>query len=98
MTGGWHGKADHRVPGFRPAPGGGDRCGTVCRWEHRRQLLRGHAAVSTSARRPGGRMVRGPQQIFAKIPGLGTTFKMLTKVWPLGRGTVSVSGNDIVVE
>ena len=32
------------------------------------------------------------------IPGLGTTFKMLTKVWPLGRGTVSVSGNDIVVE
>ena len=24
-------------------------------------------------------MVRGPQQIFAKIPGLGTTFKMLTK-------------------
>jgi hypothetical protein len=43
-------------------------------------------------------MVRGPRQIFAKIPGLGTTFKMLTKVWPLGRGTVSVSGNDIVVE
>ncbi len=25
-------------------------------------------------------MVRAPQQIFAKIPGLGTTFKMLTKV------------------
>jgi len=45
-----------------------------------------------------GQMIRGPQQIFAKIPGLGTTFKMLTKVWPLGRGTVSVSGNDIVVE
>ena len=34
-----------------------------------------------------GQMVRGPQQIFAKIPGRGTTFKMLTKVWPLGRGT-----------
>ena len=45
-----------------------------------------------------GQMVRGPQQIFAKIPGLGTTFTMLTKVWPLGRGTVSVSGTDIVVE
>jgi nitrite reductase/ring-hydroxylating ferredoxin subunit len=45
-----------------------------------------------------GQMVRGPQQISAKIPGLGATFKMLTKVWPLGRGTVSVSGNDIVVE
>ena len=27
-----------------------------------------------------GQMVRGPQQIFAKIPGLGTTFEMLTKV------------------
>ena len=39
-------------------------------------------------------MVRGPQLIFAKILGLGTTFKMLTKVRPLGRGTVSVSGND----
>jgi nitrite reductase/ring-hydroxylating ferredoxin subunit len=45
-----------------------------------------------------GQMVRGPQQIFAKIPGLGTMFKRLTKVWPLRRGTVSVSGNDIVVE
>ena len=27
MTGGWHGKADRSVPGCRPAPGGGDRCG-----------------------------------------------------------------------
>jgi 3-phenylpropionate/trans-cinnamate dioxygenase ferredoxin component len=45
-----------------------------------------------------GQMVRGPQQIFAKIPGLGAMFKRLTKVWPLRRGNVSVSGNDIVVE
>ena len=30
-----------------------------------------------------GPMVRGPQQIFAKIPGLGAMFKSLTKVWPL---------------
>ncbi|KAA8957642.1 Rieske (2Fe-2S) protein [Mycobacterium sp.] len=45
-----------------------------------------------------GRMVRGPQQIFAKIPGLGATVKALTTLWPLRRGTVSVSGNDIVVE
>ena len=29
-------------------------------------------------------------------PGLAAM--LLTKVWPLGRGTVSVSGNDIVVE
>ena len=41
------------------SPGGGDRCGTVCHRKHRRQILRGHAAVSTSARRPGGRIDRG---------------------------------------
>lgn len=35
-----------------------------------------------------GRMVRGPQGIFAKIPGLGTGFKLLTRVVPLRRGTV----------
>src|SRR6476620_2348179 len=59
LTGGWHGKADHSVPGCRPAIGGGDRCRTVCRRKHRRQILRGHPAVSTSARRPGGRIDRG---------------------------------------
>jgi len=36
-----------------------------------------------------GRMVRGPQGIFAKIPGLGPAFKALTRVVPLGRGTVT---------
>jgi nitrite reductase/ring-hydroxylating ferredoxin subunit len=35
-----------------------------------------------------GRMVRGPQGIFAKIPGLGQAFKLLTRVVPLGRGEV----------
>ena len=30
-----------------------------------------------------GRMVRGPQGIFAKIPGLGAMFKALTRVVPL---------------
>ncbi|WP_433733218.1 Rieske (2Fe-2S) protein [Nocardia sp. CA-129566] len=45
-----------------------------------------------------GHMVRGPQQIFAKIPGLGTVFTTLTKLWPLGRGRVTFSGDDIVVE
>src|SRR6476469_1507201 len=59
LTGGWHGNADHSVPGCRPAPGGGDRCGTVCHRKHRRQILRGHATMSTSARRPGGRIDRG---------------------------------------
>jgi len=35
-----------------------------------------------------GRMVRGPQGIFAKIPGLGTAYKALTRILPLGRGRV----------
>lgn len=35
-----------------------------------------------------GRMVRGPQGIFARIPGLGEAFKLLTRVLPLGRGEV----------
>jgi nitrite reductase/ring-hydroxylating ferredoxin subunit len=44
-----------------------------------------------------GRMVRGPQGIFARIPGLGAGFKALTKVWPLGRGTVTVRDGDVYV-
>ena len=50
----------------------------VCPW---------HAAkydVST------GRMVRGPQDVFAKIPGLDFWYKALTRVMPLGRGEVVV--------
>jgi nitrite reductase/ring-hydroxylating ferredoxin subunit len=35
-----------------------------------------------------GRMVRGPQGTFAKIPGLGRFYKALTRVLPLGRGRV----------
>ena len=35
-----------------------------------------------------GRMVRGPQGIFAKVPGLGEMFKALTRVVPLGRAKV----------
>ncbi|MFO7778459.1 MAG: Rieske 2Fe-2S domain-containing protein [Nitriliruptoraceae bacterium] len=33
-----------------------------------------------------GRMLRGPQGVFAKVPGLGAGFKLLTRVLPLGRG------------
>lgn len=44
-----------------------------------------------------GRMVRGPQGIFAKVPGLGTLFKTLTKVVPLGRATVEVRDGDVYV-
>jgi nitrite reductase/ring-hydroxylating ferredoxin subunit len=45
-----------------------------------------------------GRMVRGPQGIFAKIPGLGLAYKALTLVVPLGRGTVIKRGKELFVE
>lgn len=45
-----------------------------------------------------GRMVRGPQGIFAKIPGLGIAFKALTLVLPLGRGRVTERGGTYFVE
>lgn len=45
-----------------------------------------------------GRMVRGPQGIFAKIPGLGTFFKAITLVLPLGRGTVAERNGTVYVE
>lgn len=45
-----------------------------------------------------GRMVRGPQGVFAKVPGLGAANIALTRAWPLRRGTVSVDGDDLVVE
>jgi nitrite reductase/ring-hydroxylating ferredoxin subunit len=35
-----------------------------------------------------GRMVKGPQGIFAKIPGLGEAFMLLTRVVPLRRRAV----------
>ena len=35
-----------------------------------------------------GRMTRGPQGVFAKIPGLDAGYLLLTKVLPLGRGEV----------
>jgi 3-phenylpropionate/trans-cinnamate dioxygenase ferredoxin component len=45
-----------------------------------------------------GRMVRGPQGIFAKIPGLDQMFMALTRVLPLGRGKVSERSGSIFVE
>ena len=45
-----------------------------------------------------GRMVRGPQGIFAKIPGLGAGFMALTKVLPLRRGVVTKTGSDLHIE
>jgi nitrite reductase/ring-hydroxylating ferredoxin subunit len=44
-----------------------------------------------------GRMVRGPQGIFAKIPGLSEGFKLLTRVLPLGRADVVERDGSIYV-
>jgi nitrite reductase/ring-hydroxylating ferredoxin subunit len=33
-----------------------------------------------------GRMTRGPQGFFARIPGLDAGYRLLTRVLPLGRG------------
>ena len=45
-----------------------------------------------------GRMVRGPQGVFAKIPGLGAAFKAFTLVLPLGRGNVTERDGIAYVE
>ena len=45
-----------------------------------------------------GRMVRGPQGIFAKVPGLDASFVALTRVWPLKRGRVGLEGSDLSID
>jgi nitrite reductase/ring-hydroxylating ferredoxin subunit len=45
-----------------------------------------------------GRMVRGPQGVFAKVPGLGTLFKAFTAVLPLKRGVVAVRDETVYVD
>jgi len=45
-----------------------------------------------------GKMVLGPQGVFAKIPGLGLAFKTLTVVLPLGRGKVVERDGTLFVE
>jgi nitrite reductase/ring-hydroxylating ferredoxin subunit len=45
-----------------------------------------------------GRMVRGPQGVFAKIPGLDQAFIALTRAWPLRRGTVTREGDELQVD
>jgi nitrite reductase/ring-hydroxylating ferredoxin subunit len=44
-----------------------------------------------------GLMVGGPQGVFAKVPGLGSAFKALTRILPLGRGEVTERGGDLYV-
>ncbi|HEY6276440.1 MAG TPA: Rieske 2Fe-2S domain-containing protein [Streptosporangiaceae bacterium] len=42
-----------------------------------------------------GRMVRGPQGIFAKVPGLDSGYLLLTRVLPLGRAAVTERGGEL---
>lgn len=44
-----------------------------------------------------GRMVRGPQGIYARIPGLGLALRALTAVLPLGRGEISEKNGALYV-
>jgi nitrite reductase/ring-hydroxylating ferredoxin subunit len=44
-----------------------------------------------------GRMRRGPQGVFAKIPGLDAAYRKLTAVFPLSRGTVTVRDGSVIV-
>lgn len=57
----------------------------VCPWHHARYDVE------------SGRMVRGPQGAFARVPGLGWVFRSLTRVLPLGRGTVTERDGEIFV-
>jgi nitrite reductase/ring-hydroxylating ferredoxin subunit len=44
-----------------------------------------------------GRMVRGPQGIFAKVPGLGLAYQLLTAALPLGRAQVTEQNGGLYV-
>jgi hypothetical protein len=43
-------------------------------------------------------MVLGPQGISAKIPGLSASFKALTWLFPLKRGTIEQRGSALHVD
>ena len=45
-----------------------------------------------------GRMTRGPQGIYAKIPGFGTAMRVYTLVLPLGVGTLTERDETVYVE
>ncbi|QWC85164.1 Rieske (2Fe-2S) protein [Nocardioidaceae bacterium] len=45
-----------------------------------------------------GRMVKGPQGIFAKIPGLGLFFKSVTRVLPLKVGSTRREKDGLYVD
>jgi nitrite reductase/ring-hydroxylating ferredoxin subunit len=55
----------------------------VCPWHH--------SAYDVTT----GRMVRGPQGIFARIPGFDPAYLWLTRVLPLGRAAVTERDGDV---
>ena len=57
----------------------------VCPWHHARYDPN------------NGQMVTGPQGVFAKVPGLDTFYKTLTKVAPLKRAEVIERDGDVFV-
>jgi nitrite reductase/ring-hydroxylating ferredoxin subunit len=44
-----------------------------------------------------GRMTRGPQGFFARIPGLDAGYRLLTRVLPLGRGELAERDGTLFV-
>jgi hypothetical protein len=42
-------------------------------------------------------MVRGPQGILAKVPGLDFGYRMLTRVLPLGRAAVTERDGELYI-
>jgi hypothetical protein len=42
-------------------------------------------------------MVTGPQGIFARVPGLGTFYRALTRVVPLRRAEVVERDGEVIV-
>jgi 3-phenylpropionate/trans-cinnamate dioxygenase ferredoxin component len=44
-----------------------------------------------------GRMVRGPQGIFARVPGLDLGYRMLSRVLPLGRVAVTERDGELYI-
>jgi nitrite reductase/ring-hydroxylating ferredoxin subunit len=45
-----------------------------------------------------GRMVVGPQAGFEKVPGLGTAFIGMTRLWPLHRAEVVERDGNVYVQ
>lgn len=45
-----------------------------------------------------GQMVKGPGGVFAKFPGLGASFKALTRAVPLRIRTVIAKGDDLYLD